>query len=420
MSTEPPYQEGNDVGLSADQAVADMRADRGDLPGAQRQLQALVDNAPMNADLLQDLAGVRIRQGHVREGQALLTRAHTLDPWYPPTRAAASGAAWQRHDAAGARAQWAPLVCRYPRSPTVQRMVEEDQRNRGWQVDVTVRRDQGQSPDWGSRSVEGEGSLWSPLWDDHWRAGLVARWAWADVPEGKVNRDRIGPAVRYETQDWVVYGQVLANANGQVGRPSWEAGVSWAPLDAWSFGLDGSTASADTPLRADAYGIYAKALNLSAAYQPSDRTTVRVRYGQSWFSDGNHRQALTVSGEQRVWTGADWSLDATGEASASQNSKPYQPYYDPRNDAALLGGVTFRQLFHAAALSRAEQNLSVQVGPYQEAHYGTSWLATVAYGQTYTWRPGRSWGWQLGWRSQAYDGQRDHAWWASVTFHGGS
>ena len=418
--TMPPRYEANDFGLADDQSVADMKADRGDVAGAVRHLQALVDRAPMNAGLLQDLAGLHARQNHVRLAVRELDRATTLDPRYPPTRATQSGVSLLRHDAVAAHEHLDPMICRYPRSAVVRRAQDELKRATGWQWDASVRGDKGHSPDLGSRSSDFEAEVWSPLWGGHWRGGLITRMSSASVPEGEVHRDRVGAGVRYETRDVVAYVQALASANTRVGQTAWEAGVDWAAADAWSFALAGSSASPETPLRAEAYGINAKTWTASATYQPSDQTLVRARYGQGVFSDGNRRQTESLTASQRVWTGSDSTVAATAEWSASQNTRLDQPYYDPAHDQAFLGGVTVNHLFRAVSLGRAEQRFDVQVGPYKEARFGRSWLAAATYGQTYTLRPGHSWGWQLGWRSQSYDGQRDHTVWLNLVWHRGS
>jgi len=419
--TMPPQYKENAFGISADQNTWDMRADQGELKRAQAGMKALTDAAPTNAGLLQDLGGITARRGQVRQGQAILARAQTLDPTYMLTQVAWVGTDAQRHDAPSVEARLAPIVCRYPRSPVVIRAQQDWARQKGWQFDTEIRGDKGNSPDSGDRSWESDTTAWSPLLANHWRVGALYRTAYADLPEGGTWRNRVGAGVRYEARDVVAYADVLVPQHTQTTRkPAIEAGVDWSLSDQWSVGVAGSTAGVETPLRAEAYGISAKNLTLATTWSPSDETRVVAKAGKSWFTDGNQRHEWSLIGAQRVLTRPDWTLDATAEISGSTNSRLDRPYYDPANDHAYLGGLVAENVMHAwGDQQRVTQRFEIQAGPYREHGYGSHWLATVGYGQKYQWAPGRTWGWQVGYRSQTYDGQREHAWTLNLTAHWG-
>lgn len=417
--TMTPMWRTNPFALSADDATALMQADGGALALAHAHLLALSHAAPMNADLLQQMAGVELRQDRPRHATRLLDRAMTLDPVYLPTLGTRAGVDLVRHDAAGARQVTDRMVCLRPRSDLTRRSVEEFDRATGWQIDATVHPEHGAGPDTGSRSMDSELALWSPLMDDHWRVGVLARNSVADLPEGIAHRTRAGPGVRYETRNLVGWVGVLPDIQGKAHQTAVEGGLDWTASDHWAFGIDGSTASSQTPLRADAYGINAKDATVTATWHNTDMTQVRLKAGHLWFSDGNGRDVWSVDARQRVLTRFDHTLDATFEVSGSSNSKKDAPYYDPKTDTAVLGGLLWTNLFSSHDNARATQHLAFQAGPYYEAHYSHHWLAALSYGQDYAWRPGRSIGWEMGWRSQTYDGDRDHALFLSVTFHGG-
>jgi biofilm PGA synthesis protein PgaA len=65
------------------------------------------------------------------------------------------------------------------------------------------------------------------------------------------------------------------------------------------------------------------------------------------------------------------------------------------------------------------QSIDIAAGSYDECRYGSAWMASARYAQTFEPRGGFALGWGLGWASQPYDGKRDSRVTLDLTLHWG-
>jgi biofilm PGA synthesis protein PgaA len=403
----------------ADLNAALIREYAGLLENAWARLGALSAQAPGNAELRRELGLAELARGWPRRAQGTLTIALASDPNDVGARLGIIQTQRARYDYTAVESELRAIEAVAPRTQRVQQERAEWDRERGWQFDLSQANGKGNSPDFGDHDSETQATIASPLLDDHWRILGVTRLDWASLPEGHVERQRVGLGLRGYATDVEAYVQALPAVDRFVGKTAIESGFSWFASDHWTFSADGSTAGDDIPLRAQFYRITGKTLDVAAQWRASELTSAKLTLTGANFSDGNQRRGWLAAFIQRLHTAPNLTIDGGVEVGGSKNSLIDRPYFNPARDrsVALTGRLenVLTQLYDRSL----HQRIDVAVGEYEERGYGSDWMASARYGQTFDARAGLSFGWGIGWHNQPYDGKRESRVVLDLTMHWG-
>jgi len=386
------------------------------------RISTLLAQAPMNEVLWRELGNLQRSRGWPRAAEDSMVTSAGIDDSDLHTRLGLIASWRELDDFARVEPALQQVEAVNTRDSEVAKSRDEWDRQRGWQFDLEHDRGSGDSPNYGDRDHETQATLMSPLLADHWRVYGITRLAGASLPEGGVERDRLGFGVRGYMRDLEGYLQILPGVGPDTLRTAVEAGLKWFPNDHWTFSADwSSTGDQDVPLRANYYGITAHALDVSAQWRASELTSVQLTAAHDRFTDGNRRNGWQANFLQRLHTAPYLTLDGGVELGQSSNSKSdaVVPYYSPsRARWGMLTGRLENVLSQRYERSWKER-IDIAAGTYQERNYGSGWAASASYGQTFQPHGGLVFGWTLGWNSQPYDGKRDHRVTLDLTMHWG-
>lgn len=394
------------------------------LQAAAQRLEPLRDQAPANATLWRQWSDLQRARGLPRAAEDAAVTAAGLDPTDLSVRLQLLNSWRELDDYARVEPTLRDVEAVQPRDGQTQLTRQSWDRQRGWQFDVEHDRGRGGSPDFGDDDHETQATLMSPLLADHWRIYGLTHLASANLPEGAVDRDRLGVGVRTYWRGLQAYLQVLpaigTDTRSRSSRTAVEAGLRWAPSDHWTFSGDvSSTGDQDVPLRASFYGITARTLNLSSQWRANELTSARLGYAYDSFTDGNRRRSWQGELIQRLFTRDYLTLDGNLQLGQSSNQRTDVPYYSPDRARWAMLGSRLENLLYQRYEREWRQRIDVAAGTYQERGFGSGWIANVRYGQRFQPRAGLAFGWGLTWSSQPYDGQRDSRVMLDLTMHWG-
>ena len=414
------HPRGNPHKTEADLVAARVRQETWLYRDAWNRLEALRAEGPSNAAIWDQLADVERARGWPRRSEDTLAGAAGIDPDDTSIRLGAIDGWRELNDFPRVEPAMRQLEAVVPREPQVQLARQAWDRQRGWQFDLEHDRGRGGSANFGDADHETQATLQSPLLADRWRIYGVARLAGANLPEGSTQRERVGLGVRGYARGLEAYLQALPAVGGSTRRTALEAGLRWFPSDRWIYTLDwSSTGDQDVPLRAHAYGVTAHALGASAQWRASELSAIKLSGSADRFSDGNRRYGWQAAWTQRAYTAPWLAVDGGLEAGATRNSRSDVPYYSPScaRWAALTGRL--ENMLYQRYERAWRQRVDLAFGTYDECRYGSGWMASAHYGQTWAPHAGLSFGWGIGWNSQRYDGRRDNRVTLDLTMHWG-
>ncbi len=387
---------------------------------AWNRLETLRAAGPANASIWGQLADLELARGWPRRSENTLAGAAGIDPDDTSIRLGAIDDWRELNDFPRVEPAMRELEAVVPREPQVQLARQPWDRQRGWQFDLEHDRGRGGSANFGDADHETQATLQSPLLADRWRVYGIARLADAHLPEGSTQRERIGLGVRGYARGLEAYLQALPAVGGSTRRTAVEAGLRWFPSDHWTYTLDWSnTGDRDVPLRAHYYGVTARTLDASAQWRASELSTVKLSANADRFSDGNRRYGWEAAWTQRAYTAPWLAIDGGLTAGATHNSRSDVPYYSPSCAQWAAATGRLENLLYQRYERAWRQQLDVSAGTYRECRYGSGWMASVHYGQTWAPRGGLSFSWGIGWNSQPYDGRRDNRVMLDLTMHWG-
>jgi biofilm PGA synthesis protein PgaA len=404
----------------ADLAAARVRQETWLYRDAFHRLEALRAEGPANAALWDQLADVERARGWYRRSENTLAGAAGIDPEDTSVRIGAIETWRELHDFPRVEPAMRELEAVVPREPQVQLARQAWDRQRGWQFDLEHDRGRGGAANFGDADHETQATLQSPLLADRWRIYGIARLAGASLPEGSTQRQRAGLGLRGYARGLETYVQALPAIGTDTRRTAVEAGLRWFPSDRWTYTLDWSnTGDQDVPLRAHRDGITAHALDVSAQWRASELSAVKLGANADRFSDGNRRYGWQAAWTQRAYTAPWLAIDGGLEAGATRNSRTDVAYYSPSCARWIAATGRLENMLYQRYERAWRQQLDLSAGTYRECRYGSGWMASAHYGQTWAPRGGLAFGWGIGWNSQPYDGKRDNRVMLDLTLHWG-
>src|SRR5690606_26662195 len=131
------------------------------------------------------------------------------------------------------------------------------------------------------------------------------------------------------------------------------------------------------------------------------------RSSDLYFSDGNRRIEVEVSGRQRLYTTPRVRMDALLELSGSHNSADDAPYFNPKSDFTALPMLEVVHTLYQRYDTRWEQRFLAGAGLYSQQDHGSGAIFQIGYGQHFQYARNLDFGVLLTGTSRPYDGQRE-------------
>lgn len=381
---------------------------------AQRRLEPLVDAAPLNADLRQELATVYAWRGWPRASRAEYAAALALEPESVGARLGDASVRLDLWQWDAGEKEVERLASLYPENSHVERLRARAGLRPRWSFDLLSSYGDGDPGPSGLGTRESTTALeiQAPA-TGAFRPFLGSERVTADLPEGDASLLRTRAGVRWHRD--ARWAEVAVHADdtstlGDLDDPgstgfSLAAGLSWS--DRWSAELRHATESAAVPIRARYHGIGGERSEASLAYRASDRFATSLGLAWSRFDDDNERREALLVVEGDPYAGPVYRLGLGLELSASDNTLAGVPYYNPASDATALVTVVNEWLGHRRYERRLVHRWALSGGVYDQEGFGTSEVGTLRYEHDWRLSLGSILRYGVQWTTWVYDGERE-------------
>lgn len=383
---------------------ADMHAE------AWNRMLPLAQHAPGLGYLRAALGSIAAARGWPRRAEEEIRIAASLAPEDRGIEVALADADLRRTDIESAKTRAASLIARFPDDASVQRLKRDIAiaEMREFRLDVSSRREQGSA-----LSAPGGGSqvaarLYSSPYAGRWRALAAAERSTAYPVEGRVLRERLGAGAEYAGPDVTVEAIAWQNS-GTLSKDGASLIGSWRPDDHWAIYAGAEAYSADTPLRAQFYGITGNALDLGGEYRWHESRSIAASARSVEFSDGNRRQSQRLVFVQRLIDRPHFDLDLRPEYYASRNSMRGAPYFNPVSDQALTLALEAEHVMSRRYDRNWVQRVIFAAGSYRQEGFGSGTIGTLSYEQRYRFDPTFEIRYGVEMNRRIYDGTAERA-----------
>jgi len=223
-----------------------------------------------------------------------------------------------------------------------------------------------------------------------------------------VLRERLGAGAEYAGPDVTVEAIAWQNS-GTLSKDGASLIGSWKPDDHWAIYAGAEAYSADTPLRAQFYGITGNAVDLGGEYRWHESRSISASARSIEFSDGNRRQSQRLVFFQRLIDQPHFDLDLRPEYYASRNSKLGVPYFNPVSDQALTLAVEAEHVISRRYDRSWVQRVVFAAGSYRQEGFGAGTIGSLSYEQRYRFDPTFEIRYGLEMNRRIYDGTAERA-----------
>ena len=344
------------------------------------RITGITDPAPANSTGRLALYQIANARGWPRRATAEGEIAASLDPRAVGSKIALVEVALANYRFADAQQLLADLVALYPENTAVQRLARDVDAAQRWLVELEVKPSdsEGGGANASGRSLTTLGKVTSPPIADNWRLYAQHDYANAHPPEGFVERSRVSAGVEWRTP-YLTATLYPSQSSGSLAKAGGGGTLDWIATDEIRLALAGEIYSWDTPLRALLHGITSDEVSTKATYRWHESRSVAASFAYQPFTDGNQRFSGGVSYKERLINIPHFDLTANAEAYASSNSRRNAPYYNPRNDLSVTGGLLAEHVLWRSYENSLVQALKVDGGLYSEAGFRDNWIATINY-----------------------------------------
>lgn len=402
--------EPNDDWLGAQILAANARH-YADMHGeAWQRMQPLAQHAPGLGYLRAATASIAAARGWPRLADEEIRIAASLAPEDRGIEVALADADLRRTEIGSAKARAASLVSRFPDDTSVQRLQRDIAiaEMREFRLDVSSRREHGSA-----LSAPGGGSqiaarLYSSPYDGRLRAVAAAERSTAYPVEGRVLRERLGAGAEYAGPELTVEAIAWQNS-GTLSKDGASLIGAWRPDDHWAIYAGAEAYSADTPLRAQFYGITGNALDLGGEYRWHESRSISASARSIEFSDGNRRQSQRVVFVQKIVDQPHFDLNLRPEYYASRNSKLGAPYFNPVSDRAVTLALEAEHVLSRRYDRSWVQRVVFAAGSYRQEGFGAGTIGSLSYEQRYRFDPTFEVRYGVEMNRRIYDGTAERA-----------
>lgn len=383
---------------------------QGDTLAAQAALDQMVATAPGNASLRVARAQVLRARDLPRQAELDLKTAETQAPRAIEVEIGQAETALALQEWHQARLLRDDLMARTPEDAAVQRLnAEWDAHQKAeWRTTASRGTSTG-SQDRGSQDASIDTVLYSPPLDENWRVFTGTGYTEGRFDEGIGHAAWARAGLEWRGRDLTVQAEASGIRYGHGTRAAAAFSAFVDLNDHWQAGIGGALRSRDTPLRALKHDITANTISASLRWRGDDRREWTLTLAPGFFSDGNRRLEIGLSGRQRLYTAPRFQVDALLDLSASRNTADDAPYFNPKSDLAIVPALQVTHTLYQRDETRWDQQFQLAAGSYSQQGHGTGGLYTIGYGQRYRLSRTFEIGFLASGTSRPYDGQRERS-----------
>ena len=348
------------------------------LPQSQARFETLLERAPHNTDLRQELATVYRRRGWTNRALFEYQQVLSVEPDLTAARVGHAHALLDRRQYQLADQEISALVSDMPARLDVIRLRQRWEQRNKHQLHVRSSFGDSSGVQFGSQQYNVDGYFFVKPLAYRYRPFVHTSDAFAEFPEGDARRRRIGAGVEYRGADWI--GSLELNGSrsggGEIGLSSQ---MEWLASDHWSLAALLEANSNAVPLRGHRIGVDTDRFGARLTYRANESRQVSFSGERLQFSDGNERNNWSLRGRERLLTRPTYKLDLDAEISASSGSEQNVAYFNPSHDASLLVTAinewrTYRRYDFAFI-----QQFNVGFGYYKQDTFGTNPIGSLQY-----------------------------------------
>lgn len=262
-------------------------------------------------------------------------------------------------------------------------------------------------------------TLNSPWTASGWRGFVQQHYIWGDYDTGSVNYNRLKLGAEWEWDRKHAWG-VLSNDQLTGNNVGVAGGWSQWLNDNWQYTIAGDTYSTDTPLLAKQAGLSGKSIRAGLVWRQNETRNAYMNLSVLDISDGNKRMDFSTGVSQRLWANAHHITTGGIDLAAERNThtSPNDVYFNP----ASTQGASLRLEHNWLTWRRYERSFTqyfrVTAGVGKQSDYGSFPTGSVFY--EHQWKVSRTWElhYGVGWTSQSYDGQNEQRTYGLIGFSG--
>ncbi|MDZ7778448.1 MAG: poly-beta-1,6 N-acetyl-D-glucosamine export porin PgaA [Gemmatimonadota bacterium] len=377
----------------------------GRLTDAHDGLASLHRQAPMNAELRQELASVLRWRGWPRRADVLYRRTLTVDPERTGARVGRIDAALDMDERARARAIADSLLRTTPGDERVQRAARRVDVTGSWTLSSRYEAGRSTGGERGTRDRALVTRLTSPPVGDRARLFVGSRRTDARFPEGLGVHDRLLAGVQVRSSALALELEGHIAREGEL-RPGAAARIELRG-DHWRFGLSGDSRTTEIPLRAARAAIDGWTVGASVGRRAHEGREWIFEAGYLELQDGNRRPSVRAAIEEQFHRTHAHRLAFRVDAGGSTSSRTDAPYFNPSRFLSGTGTLLWDWTWLERRTRSYSQRLSIGGGAVAQEGFGTRAVASIALNHTWEASDRFEVSYGVSWASRAFDGIRE-------------
>jgi len=408
-----PMPSPNEHSIGAQLAVVATDMAKDDMPQAQVTMEMMVNQAPNNASLRAELAGIYRARSQPRLAEEHLKLAETIEPRSLDIEIQQGLTALELQEWRQVEELSRDAIGRFPENRTAQRLA------RLWQVHNKAEFRVNSHHGLASRTNAGdvvagrgdfglESVLYSRPMQYNWRAFMGGSHTRGEFSEGKGHYSTLRSGLEWRSRDLWLEAEMSANRYGHGTKLGGRLSGTYDLSDHWQIGGSLDYLSRSTPVRALRSGIRSDSAQLSLRWRGNERREWSGVISTTRFGDDNNRLSLDVNGTERLYTTPNLRIDLDQGLSYQRNSKDDdRPYFNPKRDFVALTGLRATHKLYRRYENVWEHFASLSLGVHRQKDYGTDEIWGIAYGHRYRHNDIFAIGATLDFLSRSYDGKRE-------------
>jgi len=377
------------------------------LDAAQSRFEALLSEAPNNADLRHELANVYRWRGWYDRSLEEYRQVLTMDDEH---LSAELGFAHSRIDAQDypvVAATVAEVSLAHGRVPAVERLAER------WQVhnerELSVRMSTGDStgPISGSDHYSIDARWYTAPIAYHYRAFVASYDSFGEFTEGESRRRRLGAGIEYRAPRVTITGSLSGSRSGSRDA-GFAGGLNYRLNDFWSLNAGIEWNSDKVQLRAHRFGIKADRASVGARFAASELASVDFGAARLDYSDGNAIDSFFADGRFRLINHPRSKLEATGNITLGLADSSAVPYFSPTRDRSATAGLKHEYRIFRRYDRKLTQTIGAATGRYFQTGFSSGSIWSVRYQIDLSLSPRLGVGFGAERHGQVFDGVHEH------------
>lgn len=263
---------------------------------------------------------------------------------------------------------------------------------------------------WGLGGVGGgrdfflDAKLYSRPIGERWRIFGHDRELWANTRyDGRVHTAWRGVGAEYTARDLRLEGELFTVSPGFSG-PYLRLDGRRRLSDHWSVFGGYTGFDVDTAAQALANGIRLATLSGGVEWRHSELRTLTATARAGRFSDDNRRLGLDLSWTELLHVDHRNRLYGTAHLGVGSNSRTNTPYYNPSRASEAGLALTWEHLQFRRFEHEMWHRISIDLGRLNEAHFGSSPMSSIEYGQRWRYNLRTAFEWGIAFSRRSYDG----------------